>query len=448
MLPRRVLLFSICTLVFAGAALVPGAPSVAAAPLTGVAAVSAGGYGGGSHTCVLTTAGGVKCWGDNYQGELGDGTNSGPETCGFGACSTTPVDVSGFTSGVAAVSAGVHTCALTTGGGVKCWGDNSYGQLGEGTTTNRSTPVDVPGLTSGVATVSARVSITCALTTAGGVKCWGLNNFGQLGDGTSTGPQLCRDFAANAYPCSTTPVDVSGLTSGVAAVSAGFHSCALTTGGGVKCWGDNRYGQLGDGTTTDSSMPVDAAGLASGVAAVSVGGSNTCALTTAGGVKCWGANGAGQLGNGTTSGPQTCGTPYAVACSTSPVDVSGLTSGVAAVSAGDDHTCAVTAVGGVKCWGHNRLGQLGDGTTTNRTTPVDVVATPPYPVGDVNCDAAINAIDAVLVLQWGAGLIPPLVFLPCQQNADVNGDGTVNAIDATLILQYGAGLIHTLPPQV
>jgi alpha-tubulin suppressor-like RCC1 family protein len=302
---------------------------------SGVSAIAAGDY----HTCALTTTGGVKCWGDNVFGQLGDGTT---------AVRSTPVDVSGLTSGVSAIAAGDdHTCALTTTGGVKCWGRNDSGQLGDGTTTDRSTPVDVSGLTSGVSAIAAGDYHTCALTTTGGVKCWGDNSSGQLGDGTTTDR--------------STPVDVSGLTSGVSAIAAGgFHTCALTTTGGVKCWGGNGFGQLGDGTTTDRSTPVDVSGLTSGVSAIAAGVSHTCALTTTGGVKCWGGNGFGQLGDGTTTGRST------------PVDVSGLTSGVSAIAAGDDHTCALTTTDGVKCWGRNFYGQLGDGTTTGRSTPVDV----------------------------------------------------------------------------
>src|SRR5947208_1416093 len=188
-----------------------------------------------------------------------------------------------------AVSGGTfHTCVLITSGGVKCWGYNVHGQVGDGTTTDRWPAVDVSGLTSGVAAIAAGGNHTCALTTGGGVKCWGANNHGQLGDGTSTDRW--------------TAVSVSGLSSGVSAISAGFsHSCALTTGGGVKCWGSNSNGQVGDGTITDRWTPVDVSGLTTGVAAVAAGGNHTCALTTGGGVKCWGANSTGQDSDATTT---------------------------------------------------------------------------------------------------------------------------------------------------
>ncbi len=291
-----------------------------------------------NHTCALTSAGGVACWGDNFYGQLGDGTTTDHST---------PVDVSGLGSGVAAIAAGAdHTCALTTEGGVTCWGDNFYGQLGDGTTTDRLTPADVVGLTGDVTSISAGVLHACALTSGGGVKCWGWNHDGQLGDGTRTGR--------------LTPVNVSGLTGGVTALSAGGHSCALTRAGGVKCWGDNSVGQLGDGTTTDRLTPVDVSGLASGVAAISGGYAHTCALTSAGESKCWGWNRSGQLGDVTTTDRST------------PVDVSGLGSGVAAIAAGADHTCALTTEGGVTCWGDNFYGQLGDGTSITRSDPAPV----------------------------------------------------------------------------
>ena len=311
-------------------------PVAVANVTSGVSAVSTG----DSHTCAITTSGGVKCWGFNNAGQLGDGTTTSRSMS---------VDVVDLTSEVNAVSTGVfHTCALTSSGGVKCWGDNSNGQLGDGTNTNHLTQVDVVGLISGVNSVSVGGFHTCALTSSGGVKCWGFNNYSQLGDGTTTSR--------------STPVDVTGLTSEVSAVSAGRnHTCALTASGGVKCWGNNSDGQLGNNTTIHSATPVDVVGLTSGVSAISAGGNHTCALTTSGGVKCWGDNGYGQLGDGTSSDRLT------------PVDVVGLTSGISAVSAGFYHTCALTTSGGVNCWGNNYSGQLGDGTTDNHSTPVDVI---------------------------------------------------------------------------
>jgi alpha-tubulin suppressor-like RCC1 family protein len=303
---------------------------------------------GGGHTCVLISSGGVQCWGSNGTDELGDGSEQNQNT---------PVDVVGLTSGVTAIALGKgHTCALVSSGGVKCWGENDLGQVGDGTMyTSRAFPSDVYGLSSGVTAIAASWDYTCALTSAGGVKCWGDNGNAQLGNGTiGTGTS------------SHIPVDVVGLASGVTAITASeTHTCALLSGGGVKCWGDNWAGQLGNGTFGSWSLtPVDVAGLTSEVTAIATGDGHTCALTSSGGVKCWGSNWHGQLGNGT-------GGSFGD-FSTTPVDVTGLTSGVTALAADWNRTCALLAGGAMKCWGDNTYGQLGDGTTVQRLTPVDV----------------------------------------------------------------------------
>jgi alpha-tubulin suppressor-like RCC1 family protein len=256
---------------------------------------------------------------------------------------------SGLTSGVIAMSAGEDNsaCAVTAGGGVECWGYNGNGQLGNNSATNSSVPVQVSGLTSGVTAVSVGYYSACALTAGGSVECWGDNTYGELGN--------------NSTANSSVPVQVSGLTSGVTAVSVGQDSACALTAGGVECWGYNGSGELGNNSTTNSSVPVQVSGLMNGVTAVSAGsGASTCAVTAGGGVECWGDNYCGELGNNSTTN------------SSVPVQVSGLTNGVTAVSAGYCFACALTASGGVECWGGNNSGQLGNNPTTRSSVPVPV----------------------------------------------------------------------------
>lgn len=295
---------------------------------------------GERHTCVLTVSGDVKCWGHNEFGQLGNGATY------WG--SPTPTDVIGLTSGVVSITAGMwHTCAVTNTGGVKCWGFNSYGQLGDGTTTNSSTPLDVVSLSSGVIAVAAGSEHTCALTSLGSVKCWGSNWAGQLGDGT--------------YNNSLVPVSVQGLSSGALVLAVGYaHSCA-STGIGVKCWGLNEQGQIGDGTVgvyLYRPSPVNVVSLSDEILSISVGKDFSCALNTQGGVKCWGRNSEGQLGDGTRID------------STTPVPTSYLTSGVSNISSKWQSTCAVLTGGSLKCWGMNDSGQAGDSTASRLLKPV------------------------------------------------------------------------------
>lgn len=248
------------------------------------------------------------------------------------------------------------------------------------------------------------------------MKCWGENTEGQLGDGTRTNH--------------ATPVEVSSLGDRVLAVAAGaWHSCALTTDGGLKCWGDNGDGGLGNGEWLDRRTPDDVLGLGTGVRSVTAGWGYTCAVTTDSRVKCWGANYYGQVGEGTTTNRNI------------PVDVTALGNAVSTIDGGAYFACATTTAGRVACWGSNELGQLGDGTTTDRHRPVavtDIGPKPWRPLGDVTCDGDVNSIDALSVLQMSAGLV---AALPCEGAADVDRDGMVTAIDAALALQIEAGLI-------
>lgn len=350
--------------------------TVGTAPPLPQAALSIGlGY---AHTCGVTAAGVLKCWGNNREGELGDGT---------GTQQNAPVIVLGLARDVVAVASGpFHACALTSLGGVKCWGYNTVGQLGDGTQIQRLSPVDVVGLSSGVIAISVGTDHTCAVTTSGGVKCWG-----------GHGP----DVGAPIFTSHFTPVDVLGLSGGVTAIALGNQSsCALTSAGGVKCWGYNNKGQIGGGTTYQSA-PFDIAGLSSNVTAIDAGYEHFCALTSAGGVKCWGDNFFGKLGNGASG--------VLLAPSSTPLDVVGLTQGVVSVAAGDDETCAVTSAGAVMCWGD-------DGTGTRvRSTPVAVVG---LSAGVVKVDVGHGHVCAVI----SAG------GLKCWQanNLGQVGDGTSN----------------------
>ena len=225
---------------------------------------------GQRQTCAVTAAGTVACW-SHY--------DLPAEVPGFGGALAVDVGEADQRS----FMPGSHACALATGGAVHCWGHNGSGQLGDGSTTDRASPVLVTGLSSGATAVSAGERHTCAVVN-GGAKCWGGNGDGQLGDGSGVD--------------SATPVDVAGLTSGVVAIDAAArHTCVLTTTGGVKCWGKNLQGQLGDGTTIARATPVDVQNLASGVVAIATTGSvgnaergSSCALTTAGDVTCWGSD--------------------------------------------------------------------------------------------------------------------------------------------------------------
>lgn len=231
-------------------------------------------------------------------------------------------------------------------------GNNDAGQLGNGTNSPSCGPKNIPWVGLPFTAIDANWRHTCGLTSDGLAKCWGDNSWGQLGTGESS------------YWGELSPVDVVGLgvATGISAGGGTSHTCAVTGAGAAKCWGGNNYGQLGDGTTIPRPAPVDVSGLGTGMLALSVGGSHTCALVDGGAgvrrVKCWGMNYAGQLGDGTTGEK-----------SVVPREVVGLEDGAAAVAAGTYHTCAVTNAGAVRCWGSNDWGQTGQNTGL---APVDV----------------------------------------------------------------------------
>lgn len=337
--------FALLLVVLGGAPLASAGPGPAAAAPQAAPAVALSGVKmvatGGSHACAISQSdGSVSCWGANGSGQVGDGT---------GVSRDLPVRITALGTGVLDIAAGAaHTCAVTSAGALKCWGSASEGQLGDGQRgTNRLAPVQVSGLTSGVKAVAAGAEHTCAVMTDGTVKCWGKNDKYQMGDGTTTARLL-------------TPQTVPGL-SGVAAIAAGAkHNCALLASGGLKCWGANLNGQVGNGSTSDFSAktPQDVIGMQAGVADVAAGDSHTCASMVTGDVKCWGANTSGQLGIGNTVGQS------------EPVKLDGISA--KRVTAGSSFSCAVRSDETVSCWGDNTLGQLGNGGSTGSTSPAAV----------------------------------------------------------------------------
>jgi alpha-tubulin suppressor-like RCC1 family protein len=403
---------------------------------------------GNEHACALLADGTLNCWGKNNSGQLGSGETTTGQTCvtswgtyaymvpycgmyggtvvdvTVGLDTTTPVAVSGILSATQIVAGSSHTCALLSTGAVKCWGGDSEGQVGDGTVTadGHMTPVSVSGLGSSVTEISAGEQHTCAVH-QGQLKCWGNNWSGQLGNGSTNSYLDASNNYATAYMKYPTPLVVTELGTSVQRVSAGGGlTCALSSGA-AHCWGRNDSGQTGTGITGKTLIAENVSGLGATATQVVSGADFSCALLTTGAVKCWGANGSGQLGAGFTG-----------TFSATPLQVQGLTSGVTKISAAGDRACAVhtgalkcwgftgevdgvytksivpvqisglssgvvdVAVAGkmglpssasacallsdatVKCWGSNNHGQLGDGTTTDSTTPVAVQGIDPVNV--------------------------------------------------------------------
>lgn len=306
-----------------------GVATVKTLPRT-FAGLSLGG-GGANHSCAIDRDGAAYCWGSNYQGQLGDGTM----TSGVTRATPTRV-VGGITFRTLAVGQN-HTCGLTPEGTAYCWG--AGGQLGDGTTSSREAPTRVEG---GLvfASLSAGDYHSCGLTRSGAAYCWGSNFQGQLGDGTTWDGSVASGRRL-------TPTAVAGGLSFVALHAGGFHTCAQTGEGRAYCWGENRAGQLGDGTRTTRVAPQAVSG-ALVFTSIGAGYFHSCGATAGGDAYCWGANDSGQLGNGTMTTGATM----------SPTAVTG---GLRLVqfAAGYSHTCGITPVGKEYCWGSNMRGQLG-----------------------------------------------------------------------------------------
>jgi alpha-tubulin suppressor-like RCC1 family protein len=293
------------------------------------------------------------CWGDNSSGQLGNGTTVSGET---------PSAVVGLTGNVTAIATGHSSaCAVVTpkgdagpdagvGGVLYCWGDNTYGELGTGSTAPSMVPIEVTALGSHVASVSVGIDFACAILDDGTVDCWGSNAAGQLGNGTTTTTYL--------------PTPISGVTEATA-ISAGWYSACAVAHGEVECWGDNSYGELGSGTFDSSPVPVPVlapTGLSRlfGATEVAIGTLSACAVVS-GGVYCWGA---GPFGNDSPPG-------LAMNVSAPVVGLAGVTT----VAVANEFACAGTATGAY-CWGYNTAGQLGNGGAVDAFKPQPIKGFP------------------------------------------------------------------------
>jgi alpha-tubulin suppressor-like RCC1 family protein len=291
--------------------------------------------------------GAVRCWGTNFHGELGNNSTTS---------SNVPVQVFGLTSGVIAITAGVyHTCALLSGGAMQCWGANDRGEIGDGTTTQRHVPTPVIGLSTGVQQISAGGHHTCALANISVVRvlCWGDGIDGDLGDGkigphSVLQPQVVFGMTASgAGTPGPSPVQVAAGVS---------HTCAVLSTGQVECWGFNNPGSVGDGTSgLDRGLPTLVIGLTDGPQQVSEGEYEGCAITQSLDVSCWG---------------KVDGTDFQAHTSAQPVTT--LSGNTAQVAAGYFDACVQSVAGALRCWGHNDIGQDGDGTTSPNPTPQPV----------------------------------------------------------------------------
>jgi len=316
---------------------VAGAEPAASLPEAAVIDIALGRY----HSCALTPSRKVFCWGYNDFGQLG---------LGDAGTRFLPTEVTALGEGVQAIAAGgLTTCAINAGGRLFCWGRGGRGEIGDGAFANRLVPTAVQGLGDAIEAVAVGGEHVCALNRLRRVYCWGRGDNGQIGDASLADRGL--------------PVLVQGLSAGTRAIATGsYHSCALDADGEAFCWGWNRNGQVGDGTTTDRTSRVPVLGLGANLSRIDLGTDFSCAVTAAGRAHCWGAGGQGQLGINDTADQWT------------PVRVKRIGTGITGIAAGGGydsggHACALDAAARAFCWGRNDEGQLGDRTQTDRPRP-------------------------------------------------------------------------------
>jgi len=418
---------------------------------------------GATHTCAVSAGGWFTCWGSNGEGELGDGTTTpqtsvpinanpfGPVadisagdrfTCatlldGHVACwgrgsegqlgtsswTSSLVPVMNSANGAVSISAGrAHACVNHADGRVSCWGLNYDGQIGNGTVTNQKDPVNVYfGDEVFAVEVSAGAADTCISLLSGAVKCWGANRFGEVGDGNYAFPVLSP----------TAVVSLKGVNRQTTLASGYRHACAIRGDGFAECWGNNSFQQTGAPTTTGiwvtTAQPVQ---IKARLRDVDAGSYHSCGITDRGKVICWGRNLEGQLGNGASG----------TGASTAPSTVTTI-SQITGIATGKTFTCAVSVDGTVYCWGDNSRGQLGNGSISPLPTPTPVAAMVPGRARKVVArgDGACALVDSApaSVYCWGHG------FMGDGVTGMTSDSPTPVAVQFDPLSKVGAGLINS-----
>ena len=385
---------------------------------------------GGSFAC-LRSNGQIRCWGDNTQGQLGDGVAT-HDACPA-ECSQHPVVVSGITDAIQISAGGNSACALRANGKVACWGINLQGQLGDGIATHSTcddgydcsrTPVEVANVSDAIG-VAVGYQHACALKSDGTVMCWGGDDDGQLGR-VGLGTDTCAVPGSEppfSYPCARQPVEVPGISGGIA-ISAGYnHTCILQSNGSVWCWGYSEFGELGNGDldiTSDGGAQVS--GL-SDVTAIAAGYEHTCALHHDGTTSCWGWAMDGEIGDGPGAHTACNGAD----CAPTPLQVSNL-SGVRSLAGFWTSTCATLGDGGAACWGGDLQGEIGDGPGSDSCNDGACRNTP----------AAVANVANVVAVSGGGHFscfLEQNCTVACTGADDHSqlGDGTTTTVDAPVV---------------
>ena len=333
---------------------------------------------GADHTCALLDNGSVKCWGSNFSGSLGLGDqNKRGDAPGEMGDNLPAVDLGAGRTAVA-IDAGTNlTCALLDNGAVKCWGDNGFGELGQGDAVDRGKIPgemgdNLPAIDLGTGrtamAIAAGANHTCVLLDNGSVKCWGSNFSGELGQGDQT--RRGDDFGEMGDNLPAVDLGAGRTAVAIAVGDVNFHSCALLDNGMVKCWGDNGFGQLGQGDTITrgdtpgemgDNLPAIDLGTGRTAVAIDAGGFHTCALLDNGMVKCWGGAATQGLGDINNRGDD----PGEMGDNLPAVDLGAGRTAVA-IAAGGIHVCVLLDDASLKCWGDNTSGKLGLGDVVDR----------------------------------------------------------------------------------